>query len=58
MPEDEPEWFNSMDNFAAALRDGVPLTATGKDGRVSRAILDAMYESALELDGGWVKVDA
>jgi len=25
---------------------------------VSRAILDAMYESALEKDGGWVEVDA
>lgn len=56
--DDEPEWFNSMDNFAAAIRDGAPLTATGKDGRVSRAILDAMYESALEKDGNWVNVNA
>ncbi|HCK09077.1 MAG TPA: hypothetical protein DHW45_04325 [Candidatus Latescibacteria bacterium] len=56
--EDEPEWFNSMDNFAAVIRDGAELTAAGRDGRVSRAILDAMYESALEQDGGWVDVKA
>ncbi len=56
--EDEPKWFNSMDNFAAAIREGVPLTATGRDGRVSRAILDAMYKSAHEEDGGWVDVEA
>ena len=56
--EGEPEWFNSMDNFAAAVRDGVPLTATGRDGRVSRAILDAMYKSAHEAGGDWVDVQA
>jgi predicted dehydrogenase/sugar phosphate isomerase/epimerase len=52
----EPEWFNSMDNFAAALREGAPLTATGRDGRVSRTILDAMYQSAREAGGDWVAV--
>lgn len=52
----EPQWFNSMDNFAAALRDGVPLTATGHDGIVSRTILDAMYQSAHQAHGDWVDV--
>jgi len=56
--DDEPDWFNSMDNFAATVRGEAELTATGRDGRVSRAILDAMYASALEQDGGWVEVDA
>ena len=54
--ESEPEWFNSMDNFAAAIRDGATLTATGQDGRVSRAILDAMYKSSREVNGDWVDV--
>jgi UDP-N-acetyl-2-amino-2-deoxyglucuronate dehydrogenase len=53
----EPEWFNSMDNFAAHIREGIPLTATGRDGRVSRVILDAMYESAYEHEGGWAEVN-
>jgi len=50
----EPEWLNSMDNFAAAVRTGVPLSCDGRDGRRSRAVLDAMYRSALEADGAWI----
>ncbi|HPT97886.1 MAG TPA: Gfo/Idh/MocA family oxidoreductase [Armatimonadota bacterium] len=53
----EPEWLNSADNFAAALRAGAELTCTGRDGRRTRAILDAMYRSAYECDGGWVDVE-
>jgi predicted dehydrogenase len=45
-----------MDNFAAAIRDGAPLTVTGRDGRISRAILDAMYKSSRENNGDWVTV--
>ena len=53
----EPEWLNSMDNFAAALRDGTELASSGRDGRRTQAILDAMYRSAYEADGGWVDVE-
>ena len=56
--DSEPEWFNSMDNFAAAIRDDAPLTVPGRDGRVSRAILDAMYKSSYEADGDWIEVQA
>jgi predicted dehydrogenase len=50
------EWLNAADNFAAALRTGAPLTCTGRDGRRTQAILDAMYRSAYDADGGWVDV--
>jgi predicted dehydrogenase len=52
----ESEWLNAADNFSAAVRSGVPLTCPGRDGRRSQAILDAMYRSAYEADGGWVDV--
>lgn len=52
----EPEWLNAADNFAAALRSGVSLTCSGRDGRRTQAILDAMYRSAYEAGGGWVDV--
>jgi len=52
----EAPWLNPGDNFAAAVRMGVPLLCPGRDGRRSQAILDAMYRSAYG-DGGWVKVE-
>jgi len=52
----ESEWLNAADNFAAALRTGAPLTCTGREGRRIQSILDAMYRSAYEADGGWVEV--
>jgi predicted dehydrogenase/sugar phosphate isomerase/epimerase len=53
----ESEWLNAADNFAAALRSGVPLTCPGRDGRRTQSILDAMYRSAYEADGGWIQVE-
>ncbi len=53
----ESEWLNAADNFAAAVRTGVPLTCPGRDGRRTQSILDAMYRSAYEADGGWVAVE-
>jgi hypothetical protein len=35
---------------------GAPLVASGRDGRRTQAILDAMYRSAYDEDGGWVTV--
>lgn len=52
----EAPWLNPCDNFAAAVRTGEPLLCSGRDGRRSQAILDAMYRSAYG-DGGWVKVE-
>ncbi|HUT32953.1 MAG TPA: Gfo/Idh/MocA family oxidoreductase [Planctomycetota bacterium] len=52
----ESEWLNNVDNFAAHLRAGAKLTSDGREGRRSQAVLDAMYRSALEADGGWVEV--
>jgi predicted dehydrogenase/sugar phosphate isomerase/epimerase len=54
----EPEWLGAPDNFAAALRSDAPLTADGREGRRSQAILDAMYRSARDNGGGWVDVHA
>ncbi len=54
----EFEWVDSADNFAAVVRTGAPMVATGRDGKRSRVALDAMYESAYRNDGGWVKVVA
>jgi len=53
----ESEWLNNVDNFAAALRAGAPLVCDGREGRRSQAVLDAMYRSAYEADGGWVVVE-
>jgi predicted dehydrogenase/sugar phosphate isomerase/epimerase len=53
----ESEWLNNVDNFAAHLRAGAPLVCDGRSGRRSQAILNAMYRSAYERDGGWVKVE-
>jgi len=54
----ESEWLNAADNMAAAIRTGADLVCTGRDGRRSRAVLDAMYRSAYDNAGGWVEVDA
>jgi predicted dehydrogenase len=53
-----PEWLNAADNMAAALRCGAQLTCSGRDGRRTQSILDAMYRSAYEMDGGWAEVAA
>ena len=50
----ESEHSCAAENFAAAVRTGCPLTTPGRDGRRSRAILDAMYASADT--GDWVDV--
>jgi len=54
----ELAWLNANDNFTAAVRTGAPLVYPGRDGRRSQAILDAMYRSAYEADGGWIDVQA
>jgi len=54
----EPAWLNAADNMAAALRIGAPLTCSGREGRRTQSILDAMYRSAYEADGGWIEVAA
>ena len=53
----QSEWLNNVDNFAAHLRTGAKLTSDGREGRRSQAILDAMYRSAHDCDGGWVEVE-
>jgi predicted dehydrogenase/sugar phosphate isomerase/epimerase len=57
-PQDhtECEWLNSMDNFAAAIRTGASLLCSGRDGRKTQSILDAMYRSAYKFNNGWVEV--
>jgi len=52
----ESEWVNSVDNFAAAVRTGAPLLCSGRDGRRSRAVIEAMYDSAYRSNGDWVDV--
>ena len=52
----EVPWTSAADNFAAALRTGAQLVCSGRDGRRSQAILDAMYRSAYA-GGGWVSVE-
>ncbi len=49
-------WQSAADNMAAAVRTGVELTCTGRDGRRTQSILDAMYRSA-KLGGAWVGVE-
>ena len=53
-----PEWLNAADNMAAAIRSGAALTCSGRDGRRTQSILDAMYRSAYEAGGDWVDVVA
>lgn len=50
----KPEWLNAADNIAAAIRSGAALVCDGRDGRRSRAVLDAMYRSAYENGSSWV----
>jgi UDP-N-acetyl-2-amino-2-deoxyglucuronate dehydrogenase len=52
----ESEWLNSWDNMAAAIRTGAKLVCSGREGRRTQSILDAMYRSAYEAGGGWVTV--
>lgn len=52
----QPEWLNAADNMAAAIRTGAPLACSGSCGRRTQSILDAMYRSAYECDGGWTDV--
>jgi predicted dehydrogenase len=49
-------WLNSPDNLAAAIRTGAPLVCSGREGRRTQSILDAMYRSAYEAGGEWVDV--
>lgn len=44
------------DAFAYSLRTGEPLLMTGEEGRMSRVILDAIYDSARNHGGNWVTV--
>ena len=53
----ECEWLNAVDNFAAAIRTGADLVCSGRDGRRTQAVLDAMYRSAYDNAGGWVDVE-
>ncbi len=50
-----PEYVNAADNFAAALRLGVPLSCTGREGRATQSIIDGMFRSAYS-GGGWVDI--
>ncbi|MBD3181545.1 TIM barrel protein [Candidatus Poribacteria bacterium] len=56
--EGKLEWINATDNFAAAVRGEGELLCPGREGRKSQSILDAMYRSAYEADGGWVDVNS
>lgn len=49
------KWQNVCDQFAYCLRMGAPLEATAEKGRLTRRILDSMYESARH-DGVWTPV--
>jgi hypothetical protein len=51
----EPEWLCAADNFAAALRLGVPLTCDGRGGWQTQSVLDGMYRSGA-MDGVWVEL--
>lgn len=51
----ESPWLNAADNMAAAIRTGAALVCDGRDGRRSRVVLDAMYESARKRNGEWVE---
>ena len=43
------------DTVTGRYEDGV--RRVGRDGRRTQSILDAMYRSAYEADGGWVPVE-
>jgi len=49
----ESKWLNAPDNIAAAIRTGADLVCSGREGRKSRTVLDAMYRSAYEKGGDW-----
>lgn len=51
-----PKWRQGSDNFANSVRTGAPLDICGEQGRLSRIILDAIYESAYN-GGDWVDID-
>ncbi len=55
--EATPQWLNACDNFASAIRTGAALVCSGREGRRTQAILDAMYRSAFGTRD-WVKVEA
>jgi len=48
-------YANTAQNLAAAIRTGEPLVCDGQQGRISRFVLDAMYESA-QGSGAWVNI--
>ena len=50
------ERLNAADNMAAAIRIGAELTCTGAEGRATQSVLDAMYRSGRDNDGGWVEL--
>lgn len=52
----ECAWLNSMDNFAAALRNGEKFLTTAQEGRNAVCMIEAMYESAYRRNGDWVKL--
>ncbi|MFG0250485.1 MAG: Gfo/Idh/MocA family oxidoreductase [Phycisphaeraceae bacterium JB051] len=52
----EQTWVNSADNMAAAIRTGAPLACDGRQGMLSRIVLEAMYDSARFNEGKWVNV--
>jgi hypothetical protein len=41
--------------MAAAIRTGASLACPGECARATQAVLDAMYRSARDADGGWVE---
>lgn len=51
-------WQNAMDNFAGAIRAGEPLLCPPEEGRAAVAVIEAVYESACDQGGRWVKVNA
>lgn len=53
----ELKWLNAADNIAAAIRTGAELVCSGREGRKSRAVLDAMYRSAYDKGGDWVGIN-
>ena len=53
----ERPWMNSMHNMADAVRSGAKLLCSGRDGRATQAVLDAMYRSAAS-GGTWTAVQA
>lgn len=49
------EWCQASDNFAYCLRMNDDLLVPAENGRISRLVLDKMYESA-KTDENWVKI--